>query len=199
MAADIRRVVLAAVEAARGEEKRTKKKVLSAGPALAVGAALAVVGRVAVGPGARFVRDKVQERWSDGPESEDAEDQAEEQEAELEQEEEPEAEFEEDEEPEAELHEDEEPEAELHEDEEPEAELDQEEEPEAEVQEADEPEALRPSTTRPHPPIFDRPGPRRSPVKPSRRPPRPKGDSDQEPKLSAPRRPRRPRAPISRT
>jgi hypothetical protein len=159
MAADVRRVVLAAVKAARGDEKRTKKKGLSAGPALAVGAALAVVGRVAVGPGARFVRDKVQERWSDGPESEEAEDQAEEQEAELE----------------------------------------QEEEPEAEVREADEPEALRPSTTRPRPPIFDRPGPRRSPVRPSRRPPRPKGDSDQEAKLSAPRRPRRPRAPISRT
>jgi hypothetical protein len=152
MAADISRVVLAAVEAALRDEKPTKKKGLSTGQALAVGAALAVAGRVAVGPGGRFVRDKVQERFPDGSESEDAEDQ--------------DLDHDEDEEPEAEVDE-----------EEPEAELD-EEMPEAELD-----EEMRP----------------RPPVGPSRRPARPKGDSDQEPKLAAPRRPRRPRAPIGRT
>jgi hypothetical protein len=74
MAVDISRVVRAAVEAALGDEKPTKKEGLSTGRALAVGAALAVVGRVAVGPGGRFVRDKVQERLSDGSEPEDAQD-----------------------------------------------------------------------------------------------------------------------------
>jgi hypothetical protein len=151
------------MEAALEAAKPTKKQGLSTGRALAVGAALAVVGRVALGPGGSFVRDKVQERLSDGSESEDAEDE------------------------------------DLDEDEEPEAELEQDEEPEAEVEQDEEPAALGPSTTRPRPPIFDRPGPRRSPARPSSRPPRPKGDSDREPKLSAPRRPRRPRAPIGRT
>jgi hypothetical protein len=181
MAVDISRVVLAAVEAALEAAKPTKKQGLSTGRALAVGAALTVVGRVAVGPGGRFVRDKVQERLSDGSESEDAE------EEDLDEHEEPEAEVEQDEEPEAQV-----------EQEEPDAEV-EEQEPEAEVEEDEKPGALRPSTTRPRPPIFDRPGRRRSPVRPSSRPPRPKGDSDREPKLSAPRRPRRPRAPIGRT
>jgi hypothetical protein len=182
---DVSRVVLAAVEGALGDKKPTKKKSLSAGQALAVGAALAVLGRVAVGQGGRFVRDKVQDRLSDGSESEDAEDEDQELEAEVEQDEELEAELDE-----------EELEAELDE-EEPEAEQD--EEPGAEVHEDDEPEGLRPSATRPRPPIFDRPDPRPSPVRPSRRPPRRKAASGQKPTLSAPRRPRRPRAPLGRT
>jgi hypothetical protein len=104
MAVDFSRVVRAAVEAALGQDTPTKNTGLSTGRALAAGAALVVVGRVAAGPGGRFVRDKIQERLSDDSESEDAQDE--------ELDEEPEAEVEEDEEPEAEVEEDEQTEAE---------------------------------------------------------------------------------------
>jgi hypothetical protein len=170
MAVDISRVLLAAAQAALGDKPPTKKKGLSTGRALAAGAVLAVAWGVATGPGARFVRDKVQERLSDD------------------------SELEPEEEPEAVLEEDEEPAYELDVDKEPEAEVEQDEDPEAGVPEDGGPETPRKSKT---PLIFDRPRPRR-PVGPKRRPPHPKGDSDQTPTLSAPRRPRRPRAPSGR-
>ncbi len=144
MAVDINRIVLAAAEAALKQDAPAKNKGLSTGRALAAGATLVVVGRVAAGPGGRFVRDKIQERLSNDSETEDAQDE----ELEAEVDEEPEAEF--DEEPEAEVAEDEEPGAEVDEEEpeagvddedEPEAEVDEEEEPEAEVDEEEEPEA----------------------------------------------------------
>ncbi|HZN88102.1 MAG TPA: hypothetical protein VFB44_03945 [Thermoleophilaceae bacterium] len=131
MAVDINRIVLAAAEAALKQDAPAKSKGLSTGRALAAGATLVVVGRVAAGPGGRFVRDKIQERLSNDPESEDPRDE--------ELDEEPEAEVDEDEEPEAEV-DDEELEAEVDDAEEPEAEF-EEEEPEAEVEEEEEPEA----------------------------------------------------------
>ena len=140
MAVDINRIVLAAAEAAVGQDTPAKNKGLSTGRALAAGATLVVVGRVAAGPGGRFVRDKIQERLSNDPESEDPRDEEldEEPEAEVDEDEEPEAEVD-DEELEAEVDDAEEPEAEF-EEEEPEAEF-EEEEPEAEVEEEEEPEA----------------------------------------------------------
>ena len=153
MAVDINRIVLAAAEAALKQDAPAKNKGLSTGRALAAGATLVVVGRVAAGPGGRFVRDKIQERLSNDSEAEDPRDEEldeepeaevdeDELEAEVDEEEEPEAEVDdEDEEPEAEVDEDEEPEAEVDEDEEPEAEVDEDEEPEAEVDEDEEPEA----------------------------------------------------------
>ena len=126
MAVDINRIVLAAAEAALKQDAPAKNKGLSTGRALAAGATLVVVGRVAAGPGGRFVRDKIQERLSNDSEAEDPRDE--------ELDEEPEAEVDEDV-LEAEVDEDEEPEAEVDEDEEPEAEVDEDEEPEAEVDE----------------------------------------------------------------
>jgi len=139
MAVDINRIVLAAAEAALKQDAPAKSKGLSTGRALAAGATLVVVGRVAAGPGGRFVRDKIQERLSNDPESEDPRDEEldEEPEAEVDEDEEPEAEVD-DEELEAEVDDAEEPEAEF-EEEEPEAEF-EEEEPEAEFEE-EEPEA----------------------------------------------------------
>ena len=143
MALDINRIVLAAAEPAVGQDNPKQSKGLTTGRALAAGATLVVVGRVAAGPGSRFVRDKIQERFADGSESEDVQDEVvdEESEDELDPEE---LEAEEDEEPEAELDEDEELEAEVEEDEEPEAEVDEDEELEdeaADVEEDEEPEA----------------------------------------------------------
>jgi len=140
MAVDINRIVLAAAEAALKQDAPAKSKGLSTGRALAAGATLVVVGRVAAGPGGRFVRDKIQERLSNDPESEDPRDEEldEEPEAVVDEDEEPEAEVD-DEELEAEVDDAEEPEAEF-EEEEPEAEF-EEEEPEAEVEEEEEPEA----------------------------------------------------------
>jgi hypothetical protein len=167
MAVDIRRIALAAVQAAL-EDVPTKKdnarKGLTAGRAVALGAALTVAARVAAGPGGRFVRGKLQDALSSDGRDEDAddeydealddeydedldepEDEWDEEQPEAEEDEEPEAEADEEEleaeadeeEPEAEFDE-EEPEAEADEeeleDEEPEAEFD-EEEPEAEEDE----------------------------------------------------------------
>src|SRR5687768_8296790 len=103
MAVDINRIVLAAAEAALKQDAPAKNKGLSTGRALAAGATLVVVGRVAASPGGRFVRDRIQERLSNDSESEDPRDE--------ELDEEPEAEVDEDEEPEAEVDEEEEPEA----------------------------------------------------------------------------------------
>ena len=135
MAVDIQRVVLAAVEAALGDDNKPlkKRKGLSAGKAVAVGAVLVTAGRVAAKPGGRLVKEKLRERLGDGSEPED--DEYDEAEAEFEEDEQPEAE--EDEQPEAEFEEDEEPEAEFEEDEEPEAEFEEDEEPEAEEDESE--------------------------------------------------------------
>src|SRR5215212_10292517 len=130
MAVDIRSVTRAAAEAALGDVAPKKQKGLSPWQALAIGAGLVTAGRIATGPGGRFVRELVQGHSSNGP--------AEDEEPEAEGDEEPEAEA--DEEPEAE--DDEEPEAEA--DDEPEAQADDEPEAEAddkpEAQAADEPE-----------------------------------------------------------
>jgi hypothetical protein len=125
MAVDIQRVVLAAVEAALGDDKPEKSDGLSASKAVAVGAVLVTAGRVAAKPAGRFAKEKLRERLSNGSESDkddeypDAYDDAE-------------AAFDEGEGSEAE--EDQEPEAE--EDQEPEAEEDQ--EPKADVEEDEE-------------------------------------------------------------
>jgi hypothetical protein len=68
MPVDLRRVVLAAVQAAleddpqANKKKANKNKGLSGGRAVAMGAALVVAARVAAGPGGRFVRGKVEDR-----------------------------------------------------------------------------------------------------------------------------------------
>src|SRR5215212_8969238 len=134
MAVDIRSVTRAAAEAALGDVAPKKQKGLSPWQALAIGAGLVTAGRIATGPGGRFVRELVQGHSSNGPAEDEEPEAAQHEEPEAEQHEEAEAEA--DEEPEAE--EDEEPGAE--EDEEPEAEED-EEEPEAEEDEEPEAEA----------------------------------------------------------
>jgi hypothetical protein len=142
MPVDLRRVVLAAVQAAleddqANKEKANKSKGLSGGRAVALGAALVVAARVAAGPGGRFVRGKVE----DGLNSLTRDRRDEEEIDELEPEEYDEPEAEHDEEPEDEEYDDpegeydEEPEGEY--DEEPEGEYDE----EPEDEEYDEPEA----------------------------------------------------------
>ncbi|MFL5974883.1 MAG: hypothetical protein ACJ76G_07060, partial [Solirubrobacterales bacterium] len=131
MAVDIRSVTRAAAEAALGDVAPKKQKGLSPWQALAIGAGLVTAGRIATGPGGRFVRELVQGHSSNGPAEDEEPEAAQHEEPEAEQHEEAEAEA--DEEPEAEA--DEEPEAEA--DDEPEAEADD--EPEAEAD--DEPEA----------------------------------------------------------
>ena len=109
MAVDLRSVARAAAEAALGDVA-PEKKGLSPWRALAIGAGLVTAGRIATGPGGRFVRELVQGHSSNGS--------AEDEEPEAEQGEEPEAMA--DDEPEAEA--DDEPEAMA--DDEPEAEAD---------------------------------------------------------------------------
>ena len=75
MAVDIRSVTRAAVEAALGDVA-PKKKGLSPWQALAIGAGLVTAGRIATGPGGRFVRELVEGHSSNGS-AEDAEPQAE--------------------------------------------------------------------------------------------------------------------------
>ncbi|MFL5902241.1 MAG: hypothetical protein ACJ76Q_00275, partial [Solirubrobacteraceae bacterium] len=114
MAVDIRSVTRAAAEAALGDVAPKKQKGLSPWQALAIGAGLVTAGRIATGPGGRFVRELVQGHSSNGPVEDEEPEAAQHEEPEAEQHEEAEA----DEEPDAE--EDEEPEAEA--DEQPEAE-----------------------------------------------------------------------------
>src|SRR5215212_2412243 len=142
MAVDIRSVTRAAAEAALGDVAPKKQKGLSPWQALAIGAGLVTAGRIATGPGGRFVRELVQGHSSNGPAEDEEPEAAQHEEPEAEQHEEAEAEADEEpeaeEDEEAEAEEDEEPEAE-EDDEEPEAEED--EEPEAEADEEPEAEA----------------------------------------------------------
>ena len=167
MAVDIRSVTRAAVEAALGDVA-PKKKGLSPWQALAIGAGLVTAGRIATGPGGRFVRELVEGHSSNGS-AEDAE---------------PEAGA--DEEPEAE--------AEAEADDEPQAEADD--EPDAEQDEWAEGEAEGGRPGRPRHPLFEqalapKAAQRRDSESPKRR--KPKGR-----RTAPPRRPRRPRTPAQR-
>jgi hypothetical protein len=189
MPVDIRRVVLAAVQAALEDDRAKQRKGLSGGRAVAVGAALVVAARVAARPRGRLVREKLEEGFSsltrdgrDQNERFDEDEEFEEPEAEEydEQFEEPEAEEydEEFEEPEAEY--EEEPEDEGQYEEEPEDE--EFEEPEAEYVEEPEDEGSRARPT------------------PARRPPRhAKTDDSDDAAPPPPPRPSRRRAPVGRT
>ena len=75
MAVDLRSVARAAAEAALGDVA-PKKKGLSPWRALAIGAGLVTAGRIATGPGGRFVRELVQGHSSNGS-AEDEEPEAE--------------------------------------------------------------------------------------------------------------------------
>jgi hypothetical protein len=171
MAVDVRSLARAAAEAALGDEA-PKKKGLSPWQALAIGAGLVTAGRIATGPGGRFVRELVEGHSSNGP----AED------------EKPEAEA--DDEPQAEA--DDEPQAEA--DNEPQAEADN--EPDAEQDEWAEGEAEGGRPGRPRHPLFEhalapKAAQRRDSESPKRR--EPKGR-----RTAPPRRPRRPRTPAQR-
>jgi len=187
MAVDIRSVTRAAVEAALGDVA-PKKKGLSPWQALAIGAGLVTAGRIATGPGGRFVRELVEGHSSNGS-AEDAEPEAEaDDEPEAEADDEPEAEA--DDEPDAEA--DDEPQAEA--DDEPQAEADD--EPDAEQDEWAEGEAEGGRPGRPRHPLFEqalapKAAQRRDSESPKRR--KPKGR-----RTAPPRRPRRPRTPAQR-
>jgi len=75
MAVDVRSLARAAAEAALGDEA-PKKKGLSPWQALAIGAGLVTAGRIATGPGGRFVRELVEGHSSNGS-AEDEEPEAE--------------------------------------------------------------------------------------------------------------------------
>ena len=103
MAIDMRRVAEAAIEAAIKEATlgpKPKKRRLSTGRALLVGAGLATAGRIAAGPKAREMFGRVRERIADadlfGDESDEVTDDDEELEDEGEYEDEPDAEAEDD-------------------------------------------------------------------------------------------------------
>jgi hypothetical protein len=226
MPVDLRRVVLAAVQAALEDDQADKKKAnknkgLSGGRAVAVGAALVVAARVAAGPGGRFVRGKVEDRLAsltrdgggeeetDELEAEEYDEPEDEYEDVLEDEEYDEPEGEYDDEPEAEpddepeAEHDEEPEAEEYDepeaeqDDEPEAEQD--EEPEAEQDE--EPEAEHdeePEAEHDEEPEAKRG--RKPRPRPAGRPPRHSDDGElDEVAGRPPPRPSRRRAPVGRT
>ena len=75
MAVDVRSLARAAAEAALGDVA-PKKKGLSPWQALAIGAGLVTAGRIATGPGGRFVRELVEGHSSNRP-AEDEEPEAE--------------------------------------------------------------------------------------------------------------------------
>ena len=75
MAVDVRSLARAAAEAALGDVA-PKKKGLSPWQALAIGAGLVTAGRIATGPGGRFVRELVEGHSSNGS-AEDEEPEAE--------------------------------------------------------------------------------------------------------------------------
>jgi len=177
MAVDVRSLARAAAEAALGDVA-PKKKGLSPWQALAIGAGLVTAGRIATGPGGRFVRELVEGHSSNGP--------AEDEEPEAEADDEPQAEA--DDEPEAQA--DNEPQA----DDEPQAEADN--EPDAEQDEWAEGEAEGGRPGRPRHPLFEhalapKAAQRRDSESPKRR--EPKGR-----RTAPPRRPRRPRTPAQR-
>ena len=86
MAIDVSSAARAAAQAALGDIAPKKKRGLSLWQALAIGAGLVTAGRVATGPGGRFVRELVQDHSSNGS-REDEEPEAEEGDDELEAEE----------------------------------------------------------------------------------------------------------------
>jgi hypothetical protein len=177
MAVDVRSLARAAAEAALGDVA-PKKKGLSPWQALAIGAGLVTAGRIATGPGGRFVRELVEGHSSNGS--------AEDEEPEAEADDEPQAEA--DDEPEAQA--DNEPQA----DDEPQAEADN--EPDAEQDEWAEGEAEGGRPGRPRHPLFEhalapKAAQRRDSESPKRR--EPKGR-----RTAPPRRPRRPRTPAQR-
>ena len=119
MAIDMRRVAEAAIEAAVKEaitapEPKKKKRRLSSGRAMLLGAGLATAGRIAAGPKAREMFGRVRERITDanlfGVEPSDEIDDDEELEDEGDYEDESDAESEDEYEPEDELEDDDEPE-----------------------------------------------------------------------------------------
>ena len=169
MAVDVRSLARAAAEAALGDVA-PKKKGLSPWQALAIGAGLVTAGRIATGPGGRFVRELVEGHSSNGP--------AEDEELEAEADNEPQAEA------------DNEPQA----DDEPQAEADNERDAEQDEWAEGEAEGGRPG--RPRHPLFEhalapKAAQRRDSESPKRR--EPKGR-----RTAPPRRPRRPRTPAQR-
>jgi len=177
MAVDVRSLARAAAEAALGDVA-PKKKGLSPWQALAIGAGLVTAGRIATGPGGRFVRELVEGHSSNGS--------AEDEEPEAEADDEPQAEA--DDEPEAQA--DNEPQA----DDEPQAEADNERDAEQDEWAEGEAEGGRPG--RPRHPLFEhalapKAAQRRDSESPKRR--EPKGR-----RTAPPRRPRRPRTPAQR-
>src|SRR5215212_843135 len=188
MAVDIRSVTRAAAEAALGDVAPKKQKGLSPWQALAIGAGLVTAGRIATGPGGRFVRELVQGHSSNGPAEDEEPEAAQHEEPEAEQHEEAEAEA--DDEPEAEA--DDKPEAEA--DDKPEAQAADEPEDEQDEQTEGEAEGGRPG--RPRHPLFEQAlapeaAQRRDSESPKSRKPKPR-------RTAPPRRPRRPRTPAQR-
>ena len=145
MAVDVISVARAAAQAALGDEAPKKKNGLSPWRGLAIGAALVTVGRMAAGPGGRFVRELVQEHSSDGSRADDGPELEQDGEPELDQDGEPERDAEADE-PDAEA--DDEPEADEPDVEADKPDADADDEPDAEADKPDakaddEPEAGR--------------------------------------------------------
>ena len=204
MPVDLQRVAAAALRAAieDAEGQRDKKRRgLTAGKALALGAVVVTAGRVAAGPSGRFLREKLEERFGDSDGYEDDEyDEPEDDDEDWDEPEDEDSEDWDDEEPEPPEgegdHELEDEEPEEPEDEEPEPPEDEEyDEPEAEEEDADEDEpeeedeleeeeVEQPAAEeeleddeeageRAEPPIFDAPPRRKSKnVRPGKQPPR---------------------------
>ena len=206
MAVDMISVARAAAQAALGDEAPKKKNGLSPWRGLAIGAALVTVGRMAAGPGGRFVRELVQEHSSDGSqddgpklEQDDGPELEQDKEPELEQDEEPE--LEQDEAPELDA-EAEEPDAEADEpdaqaDDEPDAQADDEPRAEREQDEQTKAQGERGRSGRPHHPLFERALAREGVQRRSEQAPKSQRSRGRR-RIAPPRRPRRPRAPARR-
>jgi hypothetical protein len=226
MAGDMISVARAAAQAALGDEAPKKKNGLSPWRGLAIGAALVTVGRMAAGPGGRFVRELVQEHSSDGSqddgpklEQDDGPELEQDKEPELEQDEEPELEQDEApeldaeaEEPDAEADEpnpeaDDEPEADepdaeadepdAQADDEPDAQADDEPRAEREQDEQTKAQGERGRSGRPHHPLFERALAREGVQRRSEQAPKSQRSRGRR-RIAPPRRPRRPRAPARR-
>ena len=219
MAVDVISVARAAAQAALGDEAPKKKNGLSPWRGLAIGAALVTVGRMAAGPGGRFVRELVQEHSSDGSRADDGPELEQDGEPELDQDGEPERDAEADEpdaepddEPEADEPDvdadkpdadaDDEPDAEADEpdakaDDEPDAEPDD--EPRAEREQVEQTEARgeRGRSGRPHHPLFERALAREGVQRCSEQAPKSQRSRGRR-RIAPPRRPRRPRASARR-
>ena len=224
MAVDLISVARAAAQAALGDEAPKKKNGLSPWRGLAIGATLVTVGRMAAGPGGRFVRELVQEHSSDGSRADDGPEldqdgepelDAEADEPDVEADDEPEADepdAEADDEPEADepdveadkpdAEADDEPDAEADEpdaeaDDEPDAEADDEPRAEREQDEQTEARGERGRSGRPHHPLFERALAREGVQRRGEQPPKSQKSRGRR-RIAPPRRPRRPRAPARR-